>query len=58
MNENKKGEEKIRKNENDESEKPKKKLVTRPGDWICEYCHNLNFVFRKACNRCRFPKYY
>lgn len=56
INENKKEEEKI--NEKDESEKPKKKLVSRPGDWICGYCHNLNFAFRIACNRCRMSKFY
>ena len=56
--ENKKEEEKINENENDESEKPKKKLVSRPGDWICGYCHNLNFAFRIACNRCKMSKFY
>lgn len=45
-------------NENDENLKPKKKLVSRPGDWICGYCHNLNFAFRIACNRCRMSKFY
>ncbi len=24
----------------------------RVGDWICLYCNNLNFAFRKKCNRC------
>ena len=41
-----------------ELEKPKKKLIERPGDWYCAYCNNLNFAFRKECNRCRLPKYY
>ena len=25
-------------------------------DWICKYCFNLNFAFRKKCNRCKVPK--
>ena len=29
-----------------------KKLVKRKGDWTWE-CKNLNFAFRKYCNRCR-----
>ena len=24
----------------------------RIGDWICLFCNNLNFAFRKICNRC------
>jgi len=28
----------------------------RIGDWICNYCFNLNFSFRKSCNRCNAPK--
>lgn len=27
-------------------------LEIREGDWICLYCNNLNFSFRKKCNRC------
>ena len=41
-----------------EDNKPKKKLVTRPGDWYCKYCFNLNFSFRNTCNRCRLSKCY
>jgi hypothetical protein len=26
---------------------------SRNGDWICIKCNNLNFSFRKKCNRCR-----
>ena len=26
---------------------------TRQGDWVCLQCHNLNFSFRKKCNRCK-----
>lgn len=24
-----------------------------PQDWVCLKCHNLNFSFRKRCNRCK-----
>ena len=33
-------------------EKTKLPLEIRAGDWICLYCNNLNFSFRKKCNRC------
>jgi hypothetical protein len=33
-------------------EKTKLPLEIRVGDWICLYCNNLNFSFRKKCNRC------
>lgn len=26
---------------------------SKPADWICVLCHNLNFSFRKKCNRCK-----
>jgi hypothetical protein len=26
---------------------------SRDGDWICFNCNNLNFSFRKKCNRCK-----
>lgn len=36
---------------------PQKKKIQnpsfRPGDWICAICQNLNFSFRKDCNRCK-----
>jgi hypothetical protein len=25
----------------------------REGDWVCYNCQNLNFSFRKKCNRCK-----
>ena len=28
-------------------------LQAREGDWICLNCNNLNFSFRKKCNRCK-----
>ena len=39
---------KIKKNKN----KNKKNFIEREGDWTCFYCGNLNFSFRKNCNRC------
>lgn len=33
-----------------------RKLMERKGDWICKTCHNLNFAFRKNCNRCKSGK--
>lgn len=30
----------------------KKVLTERIGDWVCMNCKNLNFSFRKICNRC------
>lgn len=31
-------------------------LSLRKGDWLCQFCLNLNFSFRSFCNRCRAPK--
>ena len=28
----------------------------RKDDWICKYCLNLNFAFRKKCNICKAPR--
>ena len=33
-----------------------KNFRDKSGDWICGYCKNLNFSFRKICNRCNIPK--
>ena len=33
-----------------------KSNTVRIGDWTCMYCYNLNFSFRKSCNRCNAPK--
>ena len=33
-----------------------KPFIEREGDWTCKNCKNLNFAFRKECNRCKFPK--
>lgn len=36
------------------SGKPNKSASqTREGDWVCLNCNNLNFSFRKKCNRCK-----
>lgn len=31
----------------------KSNAQARQGDWICFNCNNLNFSFRKKCNRCK-----
>ena len=36
--------------------KSQKHFSERIGDWICFSCKNLNFAFRKLCNRCQLPK--
>ena len=36
--------------------KKKGKFTERNGDWICNNCKNLNFAFRKECNRCKMHK--
>ena len=28
----------------------------RKNDWVCSFCHNLNFSFRTKCNRCKATK--
>ena len=41
------------------NKKSKKKISgNRPriGDWTCIYCFNLNFSFRKSCNKCHSLK--
>ena len=41
---------------NNIKESKKKVLTEREGDWTCVRCKNLNFSFRKFCNRCELPK--
>ena len=38
--------------------KNKKNFEEREGDWNCYFCRNLNFTFRKKCNKCGIFKYY
>merc|ERR1712080_319737 len=33
-----------------------KGLNTRPGDWKCLECENVNFSFRDKCNKCEEPR--
>ena len=33
--------------------KPQNTESHRAGDWVCILCHNLNYSFRKVCNRCQ-----
>lgn len=33
-----------------------KSIKERKGDWFCQICSNLNFSFRKKCNRCNTLK--
>ena len=42
--------------EKDESSQSKKKNKEQKADWVCPNCSNLNFGFRKICNRCQIPK--
>ena len=46
----------IPKNFNLKKNKVKRITKERPGDWICFFCHNLNFSFRIKCNRCGISK--
>ena len=34
------------------NENCKKNFEEREGDWNCYFCKNLNFSFRKKCNKC------
>lgn len=37
-------------------ETPAKGQSERLGDWVCCTCNNLNFSFRKVCNRCKISR--
>lgn len=43
-------------NNKQKKQNKKKNFVEREGDWTCFYCKNLNFSFRKKCNRCKALK--
>ena len=47
----------IKKNKKEKKIRFFKGFKERNGDWTCFYCKNLNFTFRKECNRCHLPKY-
>ena len=42
--------------QSDKATQPKVAVAERAGDWVCAYCQNLNFAFRKHCNRCSKTK--
>lgn len=42
--------------EKEDIELKKKEFKEREGDWACYLCKNLNFKFRKTCNRCKMKK--
>ena len=49
----------VLKNSNVKKNKIKKRKINfleRDGDWKCFKCKNINFAFRKTCNRCNFLK--
>ena len=53
---------KVEKNHNNKiyNNYPKKKIKNnikeRKGDWVCQFCCNINFAFRTICNRCKGKK--
>ena len=54
---NKEGFSQIKK-EKKKKKKNKKNFEEREGDWNCYFCKNLNFSFRKKCNKCAVFKNY
>ena len=40
----------------DDNKKNKKKIKERKTDWLCLNCQNLNYGFRKNCNRCQIQR--
>ena len=45
-----------RKNNNYNGERSESNFEIRRGDWFCQFCFNLNFAFRKQCNKCNNSK--
>jgi hypothetical protein len=40
----------------EDNKKNKKKVKERKTDWLCLNCQNLNYGFRKNCNRCQIQR--
>jgi hypothetical protein len=40
----------------EKNKKNKKKVKERKTDWLCLNCQNLNYGFRKNCNRCKIER--
>ena len=40
----------------EKNKKNKKKVKERKTDWLCLNCNNLNYGFRKKCNRCTIDR--
>jgi len=47
---------KIYNNNNYPKKKVKNNIKERKGDWVCQFCCNINFAFRTVCNRCKGKK--
>ena len=47
---------KVKNNFNCNQQKAKKVIKERKGDWVCQFCCNINFAFRMICNRCKGRK--
>jgi len=45
-----------KKNEENKNKKNKKKVKERKTDWLCLNCQNLNYGFRRNCNRCKIQR--
>ena len=43
-------------NNNYPKKKVKNNIKERKGDWVCQFCCNINFAFRTVCNRCKGKK--
>jgi len=43
-------------NKKKDDKKNKKKVKERKTDWLCLNCQNLNYGFRKNCNRCQIQR--
>ena len=47
---------KIRKTKERKNSNKKKEFEEKEGDWICCKCRNINFSFRKQCNKCQLSE--